>query len=351
MIKDFNIEGKKIGLNQPVFTIAEIASNHNRSKNTVKKLIDASGVAGFDAVKFQIYDPEEAFSKKETTTDVNLQHLYGHQPWWKIAKNKILMPRSWFGEMFDYVRKKKMIPLSAIHREQDLIFLRKFGLSAIKIASIDLNYFQLHEKIIKYKMPTLISTGMGTFEEVRKIVNYYKKNNNKFALLHCNSLYPPKNDQVNLNNIKFFKKKFDTLVGYSDHTIDNYTCFASVAIGAKIIEKHITLNKKFKGPDHPFAIEPDEMKDLIYGIRKIETCMGKYKREISDSEKKNRLMIRRSIVAKNFIKKNQIINLNDIKFARPGTGIPTYKYKTVIGKIAKKNISEDVLIKLSMLKK
>jgi sialic acid synthase SpsE len=350
MIKDFNIEGKKIGLNQPVFTIAEIASNHNRSKNTVKKLIDASGVAGFDAVKFQIYDPEEAFSKKETTKDVNLQHLYGHQPWWKIAKNKILMPRSWFGEMFDYVRKKKMIPLSAIHREQDLIFLRKFGLSAIKIASIDLNYFQLHEKIIKYKMPTLISTGMGTSEEVRKIVNYYKNNNNKFALLHCNSLYPPKNDQVNLNNINFFKKKFDILVGYSDHTIDNYTCFASVAIGAKIIEKHVTLNKKFKGPDHPFAIEPDEMKDLIYGIRKIETCMGEYERKISASEAKNRDMIRRSIVAKNFIKAGKKIKNSDIKFARPGTGIPTYKYKTVIGKIARIDINAETLIKKIMIK-
>lgn len=107
MIKDLNIEGKKIGANQPIFTIAEIASNHNRSKITVKKLIDASSEAGFDAVKFQIYDAEEAFSKKETTKDVNLQHLYGNKPWWKIAKSKILMPRSWFGEIFDYVRKKK----------------------------------------------------------------------------------------------------------------------------------------------------------------------------------------------------------------------------------------------------
>lgn len=350
MRKKISIEGKSIGDNCPVFTIAEIGSNHNRSKNTVKKLINAASKAGFDAFKFQIYDAEEAFSKNETTKDVNLHHIYGKKPWWKVAKEKILMPREWFGEMFDYVRKKKMIPLSAIHREEDLIFLKKFGLSAIKIASIDLNYFQLHEKIVKYKMPTLISTGMGTFDEIKKAVNYYKKNNNKFVLLHCNSLYPPANNQVNLNNINFFKKTFKAIVGYSDHTVDNYSCFASVAMGAKVIEKHITLNKKFKGPDHPFAIEPSEMQDLIYGIRKIDECLGSYQRRLSREEIINRNMIRRSIVAKKFIKKYQKIKISDIKFARPGTGIPTYKSRSVIGKKAKVDIEAETLIKTKMIK-
>ena len=188
------IENKIIGLNKPIFTIAEIGSNHNRSKKIVKNLIRSSYNAGFDAVKFQIYDAEEAFSKKETTKDVKLSHLYGTKPWWKIAKSKILMPREWFGEMFDYVRKFKMIPLSAIHREEDLLYLKQFGLSAIKIASIDLNYYQLHEKLIKYKLPTIISTGMGSIDEIRKTIRFYKKRkHNKIILLHCNSLYPPKN--------------------------------------------------------------------------------------------------------------------------------------------------------------
>lgn len=349
MRKKIFIEGKSIGDNYPVFTIAEIGSNHNRSKNTVKKLIDAASKAGFDAFKFQIYDAEEAFSKNETTKDVNLHHIYGKKPWWKVAKEKILMPREWFGEMFDYVRKKKMIPLSAIHREEDLIFLKKFGLSAVKIASIDLNYFQLHEKIVKYKMPTLISTGMGTMDEIKKVVSYYKKKNNKFVILHCNSLYPPKNNQVNLNNIPFLKKKINSIVGYSDHTVDNYSCFASVAMGAKVIEKHVTLNKNFRGPDHPFAIEPKEMQDLIHGVRKIEECLGSYQRKLSSEEFINRNMIRRSIVAKKFIKKNNKIKISDIKFARPGTGIPTYQSEIVIGKRAKKDIEAETLIKKEMI--
>ena len=344
------IENKTIGLNKPIFTIAEIGSNHNRSKKIVKDLIKSSYNAGFDAVKFQIYDAEEAFSKKETTKDVKLSHLYGTKPWWKIAKNKILMPREWFEEMFDYVRKFNMIPLSAIHREEDLLYLKQFGLSAIKIASIDLNYYQLHEKLIKYRLPTIISTGMGSIDEIKKTIRFYKKRkHNKIIILHCNSLYPPKNNQINLNNIKYFNEKLRVLSGFSDHTIDNYCAFASVVLGAKIIEKHITLNKKAKGPDHHFAIEPGEMKDFIYGVRKIENSLGSYERKLSIEEIDSRKMIRRSIVAKKNIQKGEKISINNIKFARPGTGISTEYFSKVSKLKAKKNINPETIIDWKML--
>lgn len=352
MKKIIKIESKKIGADQKIFTIAEIGSNHNRDKKTVFKLIDACAKAGFDCVKFQIYDAEEAFSKKETTKDVKLDHLYGFKPWWIVARDKILMPRDWFEEMFNYIRKKKMIPLSAIHRVEDCEFLIKFGLPAIKLASIDLNYFQLQKKLIKFKLPTIFSTGMGTEKEITETLNFYKRNNkNDIAMLHCNSAYPPKNNMVNLNNIKHFKKKFNMIVGYSDHTDDNYTAFASVVLGAKIIEKHITLNKNYKGPDHPFAIEPKEMNEFIYGIRKIEETLGSKKRELSKEEFSNRLMIRRSIVAKKNIIKDSVIKESDIKYARPGTGIPITKSKTIINKIAKKDIKSETIINYQMIKK
>ena len=352
MYPNFKIENKKVGLSQRVFTIAEIGSNHNRNKKTVLSLINACADAGFDCVKFQIYDPEEAFSKKETTKDVKLNHLYGLKPWWEVARDKILMPRDWFEEMFDYVRKKKMIPLSAIHRKEDCEFLLKFGLPAIKLASIDLNYFQLHKKLLKFKLPIIFSTGMGTDKEIEETVKFFKKKKKKdVALLHCTSCYPPKNNEVNLNNILNFQKKLKMVIGYSDHTVDNYAAFSAVALGAKIIEKHITLNKKYPGPDHPFAIEPKEMKELIYGIRKIEETLGLNKRSLSKRELSNRLMIRRSIVAKKNINKGAIITENDIKYARPGTGIPITKSNMVINKMAKKNIQSETLLKFSMLKK
>ena len=127
MKNKININGKSIGPGEPVYLIAEIGSNHNRDKDTVKRLIDASAKAGFDAVKFQIYDAKEAFSAKEMTTDVKLDHFYGVKPWWEVARDIILMPREWFQEMFEYVRAADMMPLSSIHRVEDCRFLIDFG--------------------------------------------------------------------------------------------------------------------------------------------------------------------------------------------------------------------------------
>ncbi len=137
------IEGKKVGIGQPCFIIGEIGSNHCLDKQVVKDLIDASADAGFDAVKFQIYDAKEAFSANEMTTDVKMEHLYGIRPWWEVARDKILMPRDWFGEMFEYARSKDLIPFSTIHRPEDAEFLLQYSLPIFKIASIDLHYHHL----------------------------------------------------------------------------------------------------------------------------------------------------------------------------------------------------------------
>ena len=220
----------------------------------------------------------------------------------------------------------------------------------LKSASIDLNYYQLHEKLIKYRLPTIISTGMGSIDEIKKTIRFYKKRkHNKIIILHCNSLYPPKNNQIKMNNIKYFNEKLRVLSGFSDHTIDNYCAFASVVLGAKVIEKHITLNKKAKGPDHHFAIEPGEMKDFIYGVRKIENSLGSYERNLSIEEIDSRKMIRRSIVAKKNIQKGEKISINNIKFARPGTGISTEYFSKVSKLKAKKNINSETIIDWKML--
>ena len=345
MKKIITIENKKIGFNQRAFTIAEIGSNHNRDKKTVFKLIDACAEAGFDCVKFQIYDPEEAFSKNETTKDVKLNHLYGIKPWWEVARDKILMPREWFEEMFLYVRKKKMTPLSAIHNEKDCYFLKKFGLSAIKIASIDLNFRQLHQSLLKFNLPFIISTGMASKKEIKDTVNFFIKNKAKICLLHCNSCYPPEPKEMNLNNIIQFKKKYSFPVGLSDHAENNYASFAAVAMGAKIVEKHITLDKKYPGPDHSFAIEPKEMVEFVKGIRFIEKSLGNYDRKLSTREEDNIKMIRRSLVAKKDLIKGNYINKDNIKFARPGTGIPTTQANFFYKKKLKKNIKAETVLK------
>tara|TARA_B100000795_G_scaffold82820_1_gene60034 strand:+ start:6903 stop:7976 length:1074 start_codon:yes stop_codon:yes gene_type:complete len=337
-----------IGDGQPCFIIGEIGSNHNRSKTTVKLLIDACADAKFDAVKFQIYDPELAFSKNLRAKDVNLSKLYGaNTPWWKVARDKILMPRSWFKEMYKYAKKKKLIVFSTIHLLEDYYFLKQIGVPLIKIASIDLEYNFLINQLSKLKIPTILSTGMANVNEISNTIKIFRKNKNpNLAVLHCVSQYPPPDQDANLKNIQMIKDKFKCIAGYSDHSADNLSASLSVFQGAKIVEKHITLDKKYPGPDHPFAIEPKEMIDLVNNIRRAEKMLGQYDRVISKGDLKAKKMIRRSIVLKKDIKAGEKITLNNIKFARPPTGISPNRFDDYKNKKIKKNLKAETILKV-----
>lgn len=350
MRKVINIESAKVGKDQPSFLIAEIGSNHNRDKDTVYKLIDACAEAGFDAVKFQIYDAEEAFSKNEMTTDVGLDHLYGKKPWWEIARDVILMPRDWFGEMFGYARSKNLIPLSAIHRIEDAEFLLQFNLAAFKIASIDLHYHHLIKQLIPFNKPMIISTGMAYMHEIDETMQLLKNESAEdIVILHCTSCYPPRPDQLNMRNISMFNNIYDVPIGFSDHSTGITSAVIAVTLGAKVIEKHITLDKTYPGPDHPFAIEPDEMKLLVKAVRETELALGSNMRVISSAEKDARIMIRRSIVLKEDMEKGDKITIDKIKFSRPGTGIPTNDFKFVNGRVVKQKILAESVLQWEML--
>ena len=345
-----DIENHLIGKDRPCFIIGEIGSNHNRDKQTVIQLVDACAEAGFDAVKFQIYDAEEAFSKNEMTTDVELQHLYGIKPWWKVARDVILMPREWFGEMFEYAREKNLIPLSSIHRKEDADFLLEFDLPAFKIASIDLHYHHLLKQLAVYDKPMIISTGMAYMHEIEETMKLLEEADIKdVVLLHCVSCYPPRSDQLNMRNISMFKKLYDIPIGFSDHSTGITSAVVAVTLGAKVIEKHITLDKTYAGPDHPFALEIDEMKKLVLAIRETEKALGHERRTLSSDEENSRRMIRRSIVLKNDIKKGEKITLDKIKFARPGTGIPTNDFKYIDGRRVNQDLPVETILHWDML--
>ena len=347
-----NVEGRKIGKGQPCFIVGEIGSNHCLDKQVVRDLIDAAAVAKFDAVKFQIYDPKEAFSANETTTDVGLEELYGVCPWWEVARDSILMPRDWFGEMFEYARSRSLIPFSTVHRPEDLKFLMPFGLSLIKIASIDLYYHYLLANLVSYDIPFLISTGMAYFSEVEETVRLLEsKGCDNLLLLHCVSCYPPRPQDTNLRNITMFQQAFELPVGYSDHSPSNYSAFGAVALGATVIEKHITLDRSLHGPDHAFALEPSQMIELTEGIREVEAALGTSRRSISDLEMKSMKMIRRSIVTKVALKKGEPITLEKIKFARPGSGISTNEFKYVDGRVVNQDLAEETVLQFDMIDK
>ncbi len=344
-----DIDKHLVGKDQPCFLIGEIGSNHNRNKNTVIQLIDACAEAGFDAVKFQIYDAEEAFSKNEMTTDVKLDHLYGVKPWWEVARDVILMPRDWFGEMFAYARRKGLIPLSAIHRREDADFLLEFDLGAFKIASIDLDYHQLLKQLAVYKKPMIISTGMAHMHEIAATMRLIDQEHIKdVVLLHCVSCYPPRPDQLNMRNIPMFNLLYDIPIGFSDHSTGITSAVVAVTLGAKVIEKHITLDKTYPGPDHPFASEPDEMKQLVRGIRETEQSLGTSRRFISSEEEDVRNMVRRSVVLRTDVQKGDKIVLDNVKFARPGTGIPTNDFKIIDGRTVKQNLMAETVLQWNM---
>ena len=345
-----DIEGSKTGKNQRCFIIGEIGSNHNREKGVVKRLIDAAAEADFDAVKFQIYDAEETFSKHVMTTDVRMDSLYGVRPWWEVARDHILMPRDWFGEMFEYARSKHLIPLSAIHRPEDAEFLMQFGLSVFKIASIDLVYHHLLRRLASFQKPMIISTGMAYLNEIDETMRMLEDEGcDEIILLHCVSCYPPRPEDLNLRNITTLQNAFGIPVGFSDHSTGIVSAVAAVTLGAVVIEKHITLDKTMKGPDHPFALEPDEMIRLVNAIRDVEISLGSTKRILSLAELQVRKEVRRSIVAKVPYKKGDKITQDKIKFARPGTGITTNEFKYVEGRQVIKDIPSETVIQWDML--
>jgi len=349
-IKEINIDGRMVGEGHPVYLIAEIGSNHCSDKVVVKKMIDVAADAGFDAVKFQTYEPLEVFSGKITTTELGIDDMYGHRLWWEVARDHILMPRDWFGEMFAYAREKKLQVFSTVHSVRDAEFVMQFNPPLFKVASIDVSYLDFLRGLAGINKPIILSTGMHDLGEIEAAVNtILGEGNQQLALLHCVSNYPPRPENVNLRNITMLQKAFDIPVGFSDHHPQNFMDVAAVALGACIIEKHITLDRTRKGPDHPFALDPDAMIDLVNSVREIEKALGSSRRILSAAEQKSREVTRRSFVARTDIKKGDVITRDKIKLTRPGTGIhPKYKHR-LIGHTAAVDIEKEDVIAWDMV--
>lgn len=349
-MKIIHIQNRRVGPGYPAFTIAEIGSNHNRDKTIVRKLIDATAEAGFDAVKFQTYEPLEVFSAKITTADVHYEHLYGLKPWWEVARDRILMPREWFGEMFEYARAKGLMVFSTVHSVKDAEFLMKFDPPVFKVASIDVSYHQFLAELAKFGKPIILSTGMSRWDEIKEAVDVILKNgNDQLIVLHCVSCYPPKPEEVNLQNIMMLRERLGLPTGFSDHSPTNAMAVASIALGACVIEKHITLDRNMEGPDHPFALTPDLMTELIASVREVEQGLGGLERELSDAELNSRLQIRRSLVARRPIARNEEITADKLKMTRPGTGIEPKCLDEIIGRRAKVSIEQDQVLTWEMV--
>ena len=324
MTKNIKIDKRyTIGVNQPCFIIAEIGSNHDNSYSRAIKLIDEAILSGADAVKFQIFSAKNHYSKFTP----GFKYLKKKNTY-NLIKN-LEIDRRWVKKLKKYFYKKKIIFFASPCDLDAIKILKNLNTKIYKVASFDITDLDLIKNIAKTQKPIILSTGMCDETDIRDAINVCKKQKNKkIILLQCTSLYPAPKKIANLHSIQEMKKKFKLITGYSDHTIDNDAALISVCLGSKVLEKHFTLSKKLKGPDHKFASEPVEFKNMVSKIRLYEKMMGD---GIKNGPNKLELEMykkgRRSIHVKRNIKKGEILKSKDIIFKRPGLGLKPKEIK------------------------
>lgn len=347
-MKSFLIGKRKIGDDSPVFIIAEAGSNHNRDLNQAKKLIEIAAEAEADAVKFQTYSAETLYSKKTPTPDY-LDMKMEQKSVWQLIKD-IELPREWQGELADYSRSHSLIFLSSPFDYNAIKELEDLNILAYKIASFEIVDLPFLKEIAKTRKPIILSTGMASLGDIEDAIKVIREVADVgIGLLHCNVNYPPAFENLNLRVIQTLKQAFQVPVGYSDHTMSVSIPSVCVALGACIIEKHFTLDRTLRGPDHAFALEPDELKEMIKNIRESEVSLGTPKKTLTKSEENMYKLGRRSIIARKVIPKGKIIGISDLIIKRPGYGIPPKFLNIIIGRKAQKDIDKDDIIMWDMV--
>ena len=327
--------------------IAEIGCNHNGSFKLALKHIDEAIKAGANAVKFQIFKPENLVSKNTSKAPYALKMTKSFKDQLTMQK-KIMFNFEYFIELKKYCKKKKIEFLCSAFDLDSLHFLDKIGVNKFKIPSGEIDNIPYLKQIRDYKKEIILSTGMSNLVEIKNALKILSKkiSKNKISLLHCVSIYPTHEKNINLNTIKFLKDKFKLNVGLSDHTTNLIVPALAVTNGATIIEKHFTLNKNWQGPDHAMSLNPSEFKTMVNNIKIAEISMGSYKKVLTKKELDLKKHARKSIVAKTIINKGSSFTKENLTIKRPGTGIPSSKIYNLYGKISKRNFKEDQLIKL-----
>ena len=321
------------------FIIAEAGANHNKDFNQALKLIDVAKEAGASAVKFQTYSSETLYSK-------NTPDFAGYKNINQLIKD-IELPRKWQKDLKQYCDEIGIEFMSTPFDEQAVDELVGLGVKRLKIAGFESTDWRFVDMVASTGLPLIISLGIGFKEEYLDIINAITRDyNNDVTLLHCNNAYPTPTSDINLNTIPYLIKNTNCKIGLSDHTTSTLTPAIAVAAGATTIEKHFTLDKNLPGPDHAFALEPNQLKEMIDKIAFAEIMMGGIKGEYSKSEL-NFTKARRSIVAKSNIKVGDLLTVDNITTKRPYLegNVAASEWFNILGKKSSKNYKPDDFIK------
>lgn len=343
MVAKVKIGDKLVGEGGPVFIVAEAGSNHDGKLEQAKQLIDVAVNAGADAVKFQTFSADKIVAKVGPKTGY-MEKVSEKESVYEIFK-RIELPREWHRELAEYASKKGLIFLSSPFDEDAVDLLDELGVPAFKVASGELTNLPFIKYMARKGKPLIVSTGAATMNEVGEAVSVIKgAGNKKIVLLHCVANYPAAPEDVNLLAMSALKQKFRLPVGYSDHTLGIAAPLAAAALGAVMIEKHFTLSRKLPGPDHFYALEPQELKMMVNGIRAVEKMRGTPTKKPVKTEQEIRKLARRSIFAKVNIPAGAIIKKEMLAVLRPAVGLEPTHLDSVVGKRAKVAIERNTAI-------
>lgn len=328
-----------------VYIIAEAGVNHNGDLDTAIQLINAAKKAGANCIKFQTFKSESLVCK------IAKKAAYQQKPNEDDSQLSMLKELELSYDAFVVLEKHcKAIGidfLSTPFDEESIAFLNGIEMPFWKIPSGEVTNYPYLVNIAKTNKPVVMSTGMCTLSEISNAINVLKSNGAKtIRLLHCNTDYPTPFEDVNLLAMETMKKEFGLEVGYSDHTKGIEVPVAAVALGATIIEKHFTLSRCMSGPDHKASLEPKEFFEMVSSIRNIEKALGDSKKIVTKSELKNITIVRKSIVAKCFIKKGDVFTEDNLTTKRPGIGISPMKWPEIVGQRATKDYQKDDFIEI-----
>ena len=331
---------------KPCFIIAEAGVNHNGSFTIAKKMVAVAAEAGADAIKFQTFTAKNLVIKNAPKAEYQRQNTPSSESQYEMIK-KLELDFDVYRKLKVYCESKNIIFLSSPFDLESVDFLYKLGLKLFKIPSGEITNLPYLRKVGSLNRKIIMSTGMANMREIKEAIGVLRKvgiRKNNIILLQCNTEYPTPMRDVNLRAMLTLRDKFKVVVGFSDHTWGIEVPIAAVALGAKVIEKHFTLDKGMKGPDHKASLEPHELNQMVKSIRNIEMALGNGIKRPSESEMKNITIARKSLVALRKIKRGEVFSEENLTVKRPGAGLSPMKWDFVIGRLATRNYKKDELI-------
>lgn len=332
-------------MSNKVYIIAEIGCNHNGDFELAKKMVDVAVDCGVDAVKFQTFKADKLISRYAPKAEYQKKTTGVEESQLEMTK-KLEMSFEEYLEIEKYTKAKGVDVFSTPFDDESLDFLISTDMPVYKIPSGEITNLPYLEKIGKLKKKVILSTGMAVMSEIHQAVDILEKyGTTDISILHCTTEYPTQDEDLNLNVISTLQKEFkNNDVGYSDHSVGYEAAIISSSMGCKIIEKHFTLDNAMPGPDHKASANPEILKRLVDGVRKVEKQMGSFEKQPVEAEIKNKIVARKSIVALRDIKKGEKFTVENITTKRPGNGISPMKWYELLGQEAEKDFSIDELI-------